>query len=420
MLLSAFASAAEGGSEVAIGWNLARHLAAFHDVTLLCTPWIGTEDFRSRNDAFLRREGPVKGLTIRYIEPPLLSRALQHGHMGFCKPFYYLGYASWQWAAYREAVRLHRQKPFDIAHQLNITGYREPGYLWKMGIPFAWGPIGGAADFPANYLSLLRPADRVLCRLRNIVNTWQRRFASRPREAAQRASKIWTIGPENRQMVERLWGRPAEMLCESGAAGASSNDSRTPYDASRPLHLVWSGLFVGRKAMPLFLHALARLPDSVNWQATIIGDGPGRNHAHELAAQLGIQSRIRWTGSLPHAEAVRELSRGDVLVFTSLQEGTPLTILEALGVGLPVVCHNVCGMGVVVDDSCGIRVTPGTIESSVEGFSHAIARLAAEPYTLRRLSHAAMQRAEEFSWRSIARRIAEGYEAVLTRPGRTS
>ncbi len=71
------------------------------------------------------------------------------------RTLYYTGYAAWQRAAYRAALDLHRDRPFDLAHQLNITGYREPGYLWKLPIPFVWGPVGGAADIPPGFFPIM-------------------------------------------------------------------------------------------------------------------------------------------------------------------------------------------------------------------------------------------------------------------------
>lgn len=417
VLLSAFVASAQGGSEVAIGWNLARALVAFHDITLLCTPYTGVEDFRKRNDAFFDKHGPIPGLSLHYVEPPLLSRWFQQGHMGLRKPLYYIGYASWQWAALKQARKLHQQKAFDIAHHLNITGFREPGYLWLLDIPFVWGPIGGAADFPARYFPLLNLRDQFQYRLRNMVNRWQRTLAWRPRQAAKKAGKIWTIGPENYRMVTEQWGIPAEMLCESGASSIEINPERTVYNRQRPIRLVWSGLFIGRKALPLFLHALARLPESVEWEATIIGDGPGRNSSHALASRLNLQPRIRWTGSLHHTDALQELGLGDVLIFTSLQEGTPVTLLEALSRGLPVVCHNTCGMGVAITPDCGVLIQPDTIESSIRGFAQAITRLANDPVYLQRLSQGALHRAEQLSWDRIAQKIAYGYEQVILATG---
>jgi glycosyltransferase involved in cell wall biosynthesis len=413
VLVSAFATAAQGGSEVAIGWNLCKELAAHHDVTVLCAPCVGSEDFRSRNDAYFAKHGAVDGLTMHYVQPPALSRWLQRGHMSFLKPLYYAGYAAWQRAALREARELHRAKPFDLAHHLNMTGFREPGYLWKLGIPFAWGPIGGAGNFPWAYASLLSPRERLFYGLRNASNELQKRTRRRPRQAAKSASILWAIGDDNREMIARHWQRDAELSLETGTDLGEANDRRDPYDGQRPLRIVWSGLHIGRKALPILLHALSRLPAGLRWEASILGDGRERQRWEALAATLRIDTKVTWKGSLLHADAKREMSRGDVLAFTSLQEGTPVTVLEALGMGLPVICHNACGMGLAVDDTCGFRVAPTGIQASVDGFADAIARLARDPQLLQDLSEGAILRARELSWQRLAAKLAADYELAL-------
>jgi hypothetical protein len=131
---------------------------------------------------------------------------------------YYAGYKAWQKAAWREARRLHADRPFDVVHQLNMTGFREPGYLWRLDAPFVWGPIGGGANIPPAYFPLMGWADRAFYTLRNAGNEVQKRTAWRPRRAARRAAQLWTIGHQTHDMVERLWGRPADMMLETGVA----------------------------------------------------------------------------------------------------------------------------------------------------------------------------------------------------------
>lgn len=57
-------------------------------------------------------------------------------------------YYMWQKAAYKEAKKLHATKQFDVAHVISIADFRFPGYLWKLNIPFIFGPVGGAQETP--------------------------------------------------------------------------------------------------------------------------------------------------------------------------------------------------------------------------------------------------------------------------------
>jgi glycosyltransferase involved in cell wall biosynthesis len=347
----------------------------------------------------------LPGLTFHFVEPPPLSYWLQRETLLMRRTLYYAGYHAWQKAAYRAARQLHAERPFDLAHHLNITGFREPGYLWRLPIPFVWGPVGGAADVPAAFLPLMGRSERLFYRLRNASNAVQKRIAWRCRGAARNASHVWTIGDADRQLVQERWGRPAEPMIETGTTPRRGVVPKQ-FDPSRPLRIAWSGQHIGRKALPILLHALIGLPVEL----VVLGDGPESSRWKALADRLGLGTSVRWTGRLPHEQALAEVARADVFVLTSVQEGTPHVVLEALSLGLPVVCHDACGMGAAVTAACGIKVPMRDPDASIRGVRQAISRFAAEPSLLARLSEEAVRRAEELSWDEKERRIAQTYE----------
>lgn len=398
-----------------MGWHYCRALAARHDLTVLCSPGMAGAErnvFREEIESHLRRHGPVPGLAFRFVPHPFWSSLCQRESGLRRRTVYYSGYAAWQRAAYRAGAELHARQPFDLVHQLNMTGFREPGYLWKLPAPFVWGPVGGAADIPAAFFPLMGWRERAFYAARNAGNALQKRTARRAKRAAMRAAKIWAVGEENRRMVEGRWGRQADVLLDTGTTERPGVAPRT-LDPRRPVRIVWSGLHIGRKALPVLLHALARLGDTPAVALTVLGGGPETANWKAAAARLGITPRVRWAGMLPHADAVAEMGRADVVAFTSVQEGTPHVVLEALSLGLPVVCHDACGMGVAVDETCGIKVPMESPHVSEVGFAAGIGALAADPAEYARLSAGALARAAALRWEALAGAVADGYDAVL-------
>src|SRR5205814_10715674 len=156
-------------------------------------------------------------------------------------------------------------------HHLNISGYREPGYLWKMNVPFVWGPVGGGANMPWSFLSSFGLKDRLFFTLRNVTNSIQKRTRLRSRRAAKRAAHIWIVGEDERRMVSELWERTCEHLTESAPTVQCDLPARS-YDGKRPLRLAWSGQHIGRKALPIALEAIARLSD-VSLELSVLGEG---------------------------------------------------------------------------------------------------------------------------------------------------
>ncbi|HTW94907.1 MAG TPA: glycosyltransferase family 4 protein [Tepidisphaeraceae bacterium] len=398
------------GSEPGIGWNICSRLANFHDVTVLSSPGVGDEDNRGEYEQFVRQHGAIAGLDIHFVHMPPLSRWFQRPHVSFAAPLYFVGYAAWQRAAFKEARRLHCQKPFDLAHQLTITGFREPGYLWKLPIPFVWGPVAGASDIPWSYFPMLGSRDRLFYTLKNIVNGLHKRTKFRSRRAARAARHIFVNAEDNRALITDRWGCSSEMMLDTGSPPPAAAPRQ--FDGSRPLRIVWSGLHVGRKALPLLLHAMAKSAGPM--QLTVLGAGRETTAWKSLAASLGIEKNITWPGHLPRDQAMRLMSDADLFAFTSLQEGTSNVVMEALSLGLPIICHNACGMGVAVDDTCGIRIPMSDPATSIAGFAAALARFQADPSLVARFSAGALARAEELSWDRKAAHIAAVYEKVLS------
>ena len=414
VLLSAFAFSPARGSEPGIGWNIGSRLAAFHDVTVLCCPKLGDEDYRREVEEHLRKTGPIPGLELQYIDPPLLSRLFQRPLISFATPFYFLGYAAWQRAAFAQADRLHQQRPFDLAHQLTITGFREPGFLWKLGIPFVWGPVAGASDLPWSYFKMLSWRDRFFYAMKNLANAAHKRLKRRPRRAGRAAKHIFVTTGEDYRLISGRWGFDSQLLLDTGAPELQGRVRE--YDGRRPLRLVWSGLHVGRKALPLLLAAAADLKRESaqpRFELKILGGGRQSGAWRALSRKLGIDELLTWSGQVPRQRALEEMRDADVFVFTSLQEGTSTVVMEALALGLPVICHDARGMGLAVNNTCGIKVPMNGPRASQSGFAAAIRSLLADPRRVQDLSTGALARAKELSWDQKARQIAEVYDAVL-------
>ncbi|MDB5295181.1 MAG: hypothetical protein JWO31_1164 [Phycisphaerales bacterium] len=422
VLVGAYAVSPARGSEPGTGWGMCRALADLHDVTVLCaTGAPGPEHsiFRDEVEAHLAaRGGPIPGLTLHYVPRPPLSRWVQKEKELYRRTLYYAGYKAWQKAALAEARRLHAARPFDVVHQLNMTGFREPGYLWRLDAPFVWGPIGGGANIPAAYFPLMGWVDRAFYAVRNVSNEVQKRLARRPRQAARRAGQLWTIGHQTQDMVGRLWGLRSDPMLETGIDPRPDAVVRRR-DPAGPLKVVWSGLHIGRKALPLLLHAVKALADDAGGAAgagvdvTVLGGGPLTGDWQRLSVSLGLADRVRFAGKLPHADALAAVRGADVLAFTSVQEGTPNAVLEALALGVPVVCHDACGMGVAVTPECGIKVPMTGVPASVAGFAAALRRLRDEPDLLGRLSAGAVRRTADLVWPTKAAEVDAAYRRVV-------
>lgn len=402
VLLSAFAIAPNQGSEKGVGWNIAVRLAKHHDVTVLCGDLNPSRATETELERYFRVQGPITGLNICYVPPSRPVRAFHRMHEAPSLWFlYYIAYKIWQWDAYAHAIELHSNEPFDVIHQLTFATYREPGYLWRMPVPFLWGPIAGASSPPLRMMTV--GGTRLL--LRHLANGIQRQLSRRAASAARRAFVTWVVSEDDRRLVEG-WGGRAEWQCEVG----TSSIVQTPPTraADEAIRLVWSGIHIARKGLPLALEAVARLPRGVRYHLDILGSGPLTTKCRNLSQRLGLESFVTWHGQLAQQNAVAVMSRAHAFLHTSVSEGTSTVVLEALALGMPVICHDACGMRAAVTDLCGIKIPLQDRETSINGFSRAIEQI----YDTRRynqLAKGALDRAHMLTWDNKAAKISEAY-----------
>jgi glycosyltransferase involved in cell wall biosynthesis len=190
---------------------------------------------------------------------------------------------------------------------------------------------------------------------------------------------------------------------ESGLAARTCDDDATvvipnavdvgaaPRSVStrQPPLLVTVGRLKAPKDFPTFVSALGRLQTG-SFEAMIVGDGPDRPLLEEQIRSGGLSDAIRLTrerDDVPHL-----LAAADVFVLASRSEGHPVSVLEAMAAGLPVVASRVGGVPEqVVDGETGLLVDPG----DPKPLAAALERLTGDPALRRRLGAAGRARAEE-------------------------
>jgi glycosyltransferase involved in cell wall biosynthesis len=394
------------GSEPGLGWNWIRGLSRYHDI------WVITGE----------RDGNREAINNHLMEHPELR---DHLHISFIPrpdpprtvrlwpPLYYHHYRLWHRKAFALATDLSKRVPFDLAHQLNITGYREPGYLWKLPLPFVWGPVAGHVQVPWRFLPTLGMKSACFYTCRNLINSCQMRTSIRVKHAMRRASEVIAATRVDLTAISRFHGRAAVLIGDTGMNLPSDSATGSPTRDGDRLRICWCGLFEGRKSLPLALRAIREASATVALTLHIVGDGPERRRWQRLASAMGVNNLCHWYGFVPRAEALRIIGKTDVMLISSLLDATSTVIFEALAYGKPVICHDACGFGDIVDDSCGIKIPMRSPRSSVKGFAEAIVRIARSPAVLAELSKGAAVRSERHTWDNKALQMSEVYRHVL-------
>jgi glycosyltransferase involved in cell wall biosynthesis len=169
------------------------------------------------------------------------------------------------------------------------------------------------------------------------------------------------ISERNAQLVEN--GVPLLDFCDSAASLVDIASEQGPRIGMVGRLVEQKGFQLVLKAAP---HILKRFPKA---RFIVVGDGPYREELTSLARQLRIESSVSFLGRRDDMPGVyRSL---DVFVLPSLNEGMPMTLLEAMAAGVPAIATRVGAVPSIIDhQETGVLVEPGRIEPLQYGLEH--------------------------------------------------
>jgi glycosyltransferase involved in cell wall biosynthesis len=161
-----------------------------------------------------------------------------------------------------------------------------------------------------------------------------------------------------------------------------------------------------QKGHPYLLRAAVQVPDAL---FLLAGDGPERAGLENLVQQLGIAGRVLFLG---YRQDIADLLKiCDMMVLPSLYEGLPLSILEAMAAGKPVIATNIGGTNeAVIDGQTGLLVPP----ADPPALAAAIRKLIENPLLAGKLAAAGKEQVQrEFSVETMICRVTQVYDEIL-------
>ncbi|MEQ1889956.1 MAG: glycosyltransferase family 4 protein [Alphaproteobacteria bacterium] len=163
------------------------------------------------------------------------------------------------------------------------------------------------------------------------------------------------------------------------------------------------GHLVERKGHDLVIRAM---PDLLDFQLLIAGDGPEREHLNMLSAALGVGGRVRFLGPVSPGDMSQLYNAADGLILASSREGWANVLLEAMACGTPVVASNVWGTPEVVTSAeAGVLMHERTPQGVIQGVRALFGNLPARSETRRY--------AEGFSWDETTAGQMALFKAIL-------
>jgi sugar transferase (PEP-CTERM/EpsH1 system associated) len=348
-----------GGAERVVV-SLANELARRHESSVICLKSEGAlaADLRGAAVSCIgKREGNDPGAILRLARAFSAARAeVVHSH---------------DWGCYLDAMAA----------------------AWLARVPVAVHTVHGRyMAYPPGRLANLKKGLRHFCE----------------RRAAGRFGNVVCVSDALREHVAEEIGIPARgtRTIANGVAVPPLGTRRMVAPGSA--RLITVGRLAAVKNFSLLIRAFA--PLAARWPnltLTIVGDGPERAALEKLAAQLALGDTVKFAGFRSDVDEL--LAGSDVFALTSLSEGIPMSILEAMKCGLPVVATRVGGVpATVADGETGLLVDSG----DERALTRALATLIEHPQSAAAMGAAGHARAQaKFSVDSMV----AAYEALYRR-----
>lgn len=178
-------------------------------------------------------------------------------------------------------------------------------------------------------------------------------------------------------------------------------DFYTPLNLPRKKQIISIGNLRWQKDHETLIKAfnifLKRYPD---YELLIVGEGDQRNKLTDLSKRLSISDKVLLTGRKKKEQILKELNNSKFFVLSSVTEGMPKALIEALATNTPVVVTNV-GSCKIVSKNAGYCVEP----SNPEELSLAMIKMVEDEKKYKAFEFMARKSVQDFSWNSLAEKI---------------
>jgi glycosyltransferase involved in cell wall biosynthesis len=226
------------------------------------------------------------------------------------------------------------------------------------------------------------------------------------------AEKIVAVSNEISEILKRKYGIPKSRTLVVGTGyddriRQELGEIKLRAETQRSMRIINVANMRAVKDHRTLLEGFKKLTERMNGvRLSLVGDGPLRRQLEEFCTQQSIHG-VEFLGQLPHRDALKHIANSDVFILTSVEEGMPSVIIEALALGKPVIATAVGGIPEVVKDGVnGILVPP----KSAEHIAKALERLLSDSGLRRKLGRAAAESVKDYTWS----KIAEKYERIYS------
>ena len=364
ILISAYACEPDKGSEPFLGWRWSNEIAQHNEV------WVITRTNNKESIERYLQEKPNINFHFVYVDVGGVIGKLKKGQRGIQLYYYF-----WQKKAYEKAKALMQDVRFDAVHHLTFGAFTQPTFMYKLGIPFVWGPLGGGEKLPyiqGRKIGLKSSIYEIL----RIVQMLVYRFLPCTRGALKGASKILVTTEDTLNLIPKKYREKTEIFQSLGIDDDFISKKDAPKEKNGKIKILMVGRMISWKGFDLGVEAFIKAAKkNSNIELYLRGNGALKSQILLQSGEL-LNKSIHYVDKFLSYDKMHLFYKGfDIFMNCSLHDSGCLALLEAMSAGLPIVCIDTGGPHIITNDKNAIRIKPSNKESLTDELSEALLTL---------------------------------------------
>ena len=387
ILISAYACEPLKGSEQGVGWNWVLQMAKTNYLHVIT---------RANNKELIEAHLPAavaKNITFYYYDTHRYIKKLKNKAKGL-----YLYYFFWQLGIIPVIRKIKKENSLNYSMHLTMGSIWMPTFLPFFKIPFLWGPVGGGEGEPNEFIKTLPAKQKLLQYLRLVLN---KTLNLNPIiiYSIWRAKIILCRTNNTAHLIPKRFRHKVDIILETAIETEIFEYKRLDNNNNNIIKLITTGRLMPSKNTKSILNALKLIKSKTEIHLTIIGSGSEKQKILKETESLKENIKVELIEEISRQEVLAKLEQSDIYVFPSLREGGSWALMEAMAIGLPVICLNWTGMEIITDESCAISLPVTNPEQMPKDMATAIDELINKPDLRFKMGEAGRNRIKsEFNW----------------------
>lgn len=417
VLLSAIACHPDLGSEAKVGWSTALAVSRIPEVEQchVMTHVMAKAAITKEQEA-----GRAEKIIFHFFEEPFAY----HPNRFIARLQSWLLYRNWQRQSVSRAAQLHAEHQFTLAHHVTYASWRMPPPLWRLPIPFVFGPVGGGGRVPSAFRSILGPSGRVFESLRSAATALST-HSPELKLCCRNSSAVVAADAATAEFLSARGAQNVKHLCQVFFSDRDISQFKTAMGetstrSSDKLRIFAGGNLEGRKGTQISLQALALLKrKGVPFTFTYGGWGPDLVAMECLAQQLGIAQQVTFHRGYSGVDYLRQLDTTDVYLLPSIRETAGITMMEATMAGCYPIVMAGTGAGDIVERTGGTAINAKTPKDAIQQIAEKLEWCYRHRGEMKQQSESAGGKMSQlYSERSYQKAISKIYKEAITKHAR--